>query len=364
MELAEDRARVAALEVEILDLHDERIVSALRDEKAAAEERIHSYRYPVLKIPYEVVSNIFAHLLPAYPHTESASRTFPPILVSHVCRAWREIALTNHALWRAISLTGCSLADPIRHILNILSRSGPYPLAIQLNDHGVMDGNRPGGRWVSPISPEVFAAVSGYQARWEHLQLRLYNSYHTTVAGPMPLLRHLDLELSDPKFVFRVDDAPLLRTAILAITGAPSVTLPWAQLTSLTLRRTSISYTMLLLRDTPNLVHCELNLTDNVDVVMNEQITLPFLESFACQSIPSEHPTNFLKIFVVPALRRLQLTEHFLLPNPLDSLASFISTAGCSLWEVCITGTKRVTESEYAAAFPSIQDFSFSGRYQ
>ncbi|KAJ7917678.1 hypothetical protein B0H13DRAFT_2657737, partial [Mycena leptocephala] len=60
-----DRSRVADISAQILDL--ERSISALRIEKTQAQERLDSYKYPVLTLPNEIVSEIFIHFLPPYP---------------------------------------------------------------------------------------------------------------------------------------------------------------------------------------------------------------------------------------------------------------------------------------------------------
>ncbi|KAJ6541439.1 hypothetical protein B0H19DRAFT_1077284 [Mycena capillaripes] len=70
--LETDRARAAALEAQILDL--EHALSALRIEKAPVQERLDSYKYPVLTLPNGIVSEIFVHFLLAYHHCGEKSR--------------------------------------------------------------------------------------------------------------------------------------------------------------------------------------------------------------------------------------------------------------------------------------------------
>ncbi|KAJ6468668.1 hypothetical protein C8R47DRAFT_1223246 [Mycena vitilis] len=64
-ELEADRARVPELQMRILNL--ERTLAELRLEQSKAQERLDSYRYPILTVPTEIVSEIFMHLLPSYP---------------------------------------------------------------------------------------------------------------------------------------------------------------------------------------------------------------------------------------------------------------------------------------------------------
>jgi hypothetical protein len=99
-DLEADRARVADLDAQIS--HLERSLSALREEKNLAQERLDSYKYPVLTLPNEIVSEIFIHSLPAYPEYPPLTGLHSPTLLTHICRRWREIALGAPALWRAI----------------------------------------------------------------------------------------------------------------------------------------------------------------------------------------------------------------------------------------------------------------------
>jgi hypothetical protein len=63
--LEADRTRVADIEAQILDL--ERSLSTLRNEKALVQERLDAYKYPVLTLPNEIISEIFIHFLPTNP---------------------------------------------------------------------------------------------------------------------------------------------------------------------------------------------------------------------------------------------------------------------------------------------------------
>lgn len=70
-------------------------------------------------------------------------------------------------------------------------------------------------------------------------------------------------------------------------------------------------------------------------------------------------PTEYLGTFIVPALRRLQIPDEFLRPDPVDTLASFISQSACKVAEVLITGHITAPKRSYRKAFPDIMNFSF-----
>ncbi|KAF7366413.1 F-box domain-containing protein [Mycena sanguinolenta] len=98
--LEADRARVAELEARILDL--ECSIAELRAEKAIAQERLNSYKYQVLTLPDEIISEIFVHFLPSYPICPPLVGPLSPISLTHICRKWRARALATPVLWRAI----------------------------------------------------------------------------------------------------------------------------------------------------------------------------------------------------------------------------------------------------------------------
>ncbi|KAJ7892244.1 hypothetical protein B0H14DRAFT_2560307 [Mycena olivaceomarginata] len=220
--LAADRTRVAELEAQILVL--EHSLSALRTEKLLAQERINSYKYPVLKLPNEIVSEIFIQFLPIYPLCPSLEGLFSPSTLTHICQRWREISIGNPMLWRAISFS--SFSDNHTRHLQIsqiwLDRSRDCPLSIVVDPY-------------SDSGPEALAVLIPHRARWEPAELTLRPSELSPIRGPMPLLQHLNLSLAEidgEAMIFY--DIPQPRTAILR-DFATLVKFPWAQLVSLTL---------------------------------------------------------------------------------------------------------------------------------
>jgi hypothetical protein len=180
----------------------------------------------------------------------------------------------------------------------------------------------------------------------------------------MPLLRHLDLELSDypatgSDVLATFCDMPLLRSVILDA-SAVRLMLPWAQLTSLTLLRVYPRQCVPVLQKTTNLVHCKLEVSFDSDTDQpGPDITLPYLESLSIDRCGATPVTDLLGTFIVPALRRLKVPEDSIEPNPIESLTGFISTSGCKLEKLHITGVRLLPNQSYRNTFPSIRKFSF-----
>ncbi|KAJ7834603.1 hypothetical protein B0H13DRAFT_222010 [Mycena leptocephala] len=351
-----DRTRAVDIDAEILDL--ERSLFALRNEKALLQHRLDSYKYPVLTLPNEIVSEIFIHFLPIYPFCPPLTGILSPNLLTQICRRWREIALATPGLWRGIVVSD---ANPIpfarqAHMCDIwLRRSHRCPLSIQFTDSK-------DGKFTVPL--KLIEAAGTHRERWEHLKLHLVQPHLPAIEGPMPLLRYLDLEFYYPTDSLVFTKVPLLRTAVLDVVAASHVILPWPQLTSLTLRYVYLSECVPILRQTSSLLYCQLELFFVPEEDQHEtDIALPCLESLAFIDAYNTPVTPYPNILIVPALRRLEIPELFLGPQPIVALASFISKSNSKLQEVSITGDRSVPEDSYRKAFPRIAKFSFSGQY-
>ncbi|KAJ7875241.1 hypothetical protein B0H13DRAFT_2348200 [Mycena leptocephala] len=322
-----------------------------RREAELAQERLDSYEPPILMLPNEITLEIFIRFLPIYPLCPPLTGLLSPTLLTHICRRWREIALGTPELWRAIRFSH-NHDIPFKRQVDIADlwlRRCPYSsLSVHIDD--------PVYNW-----PEVFAKILSHRARWEYIKFDLFVSHFPTIAGPMPLLRQLDLMfindgIEDPALFPASCELPLLRTAILHHSAPAKIILPWAQLTSLILNGLYPRDCVPILQQTPNLEHCELGLVDEKGDLPD--IVLPCLRVFTLRqkSLPEIH---YLHTIIAPALQNLEIPESFLESNQIDALTLFISKSGCKLREVRITGRRWIEKDAYRAAFPSIQMFSF-----
>jgi hypothetical protein len=120
-----------------------------------------------------------------------------------------------------------------------------------------------------------------------------------------------------------------------------------------------------ILHQTSNLVHCELILFDWEYDDSNPPVDLPLpcLESLTLKNRQGSGPLlGYLHTFVVPALRSLRIPESWLEPNPIASLASFMSKSSCKLQDLHIAEIFGPGTIAYRKAFPSIQKVSFGIR--
>ncbi|KAJ7902622.1 hypothetical protein B0H14DRAFT_2666853 [Mycena olivaceomarginata] len=102
-DLEADRvARLAAVEAKILDL--KRSLPGLRAEKSLAQERLNSFKYPVLTLSNEITSEVLIHfLIPALPAAHWQR-------LADYSDTFREIAHTTRKLWRLLHRTSLGLS--------------------------------------------------------------------------------------------------------------------------------------------------------------------------------------------------------------------------------------------------------------
>ncbi|KAJ7161198.1 hypothetical protein C8R46DRAFT_860854, partial [Mycena filopes] len=286
-------------------------------------------------LPNEITAEIFIHFLPTYSLYADLTCPLSPTHLTHICRAWREIALATPSLWRAVRLDHFPRLPVARQAQEAeiwLSRSGCGPTAIEVLES-------------SPeLSPEVLNLFATHRTRWENISIDAHSALSLVpISGPMSRLRHLILSfsyLSESTAILGFSEAPFLRTVDLTFTPS-RVLLPWVQLTSLTLRYVFPLDCFSVLEQAPNLTHCHLILSYNHDMLNQSipptpDITLRHLESLTLGDYQGHPIADYMGTFVVPCLRSLETVEDLLGSDPLHSLAAFMSKSGCTLREVIL----------------------------
>ncbi|KAJ7092111.1 hypothetical protein C8R43DRAFT_289662 [Mycena crocata] len=302
-----------------------------------------SHVYPVLTLPGEITSEIFTHFVPVYPLCPPFKGLLSPIVLTHVCHHWRNIALATPILWKAVSLDFSERNSVETELLPPwLTRSHAFPISI----HVYVDIELP---------LECAQTLVSHRTRWEYLQLHWIapDSVSALLDGPMPCLRRLNLSLEDPPLPpIKFGDAPLLRSVTLTCI-TEGLLLPWRQLTSLTLTSVFPSECTPVLQQTLSLVRCELHLCFFTDTI-EPDIHLPHLKKLVFELEEYYAVPGYLDSFISPALRSLEVPAEFLGSNSIQTLTSFISKSGCTLRRVHITGEGALPITSYREAFPSI----------
>ncbi|KAJ7156546.1 hypothetical protein C8R43DRAFT_414649 [Mycena crocata] len=344
-----DRARLKDVEAEISEFGES--LNRLRREKQRIQTRLDDYKYPVLTLPNEIVSEIFIHFLPTYPVCPSPTGLFSPTHLTQICRKWRQIAVATPTLWRAISLNPDlqPAFDSRKQILETwLVRSCSCPVSVKICDDS------------DSVGQDIFQALLPHRLRWEYLELNITGEQLPILDGPAPLLRDVNLHFDrSPSSPVSFKETPLLRTVTLNYEVADNIVLPWAHLTSLTLTAVYPEECTPILLQTGRLVDCKLALVGSSHHGTEPDVDLPCLESLSLIWEDNTATIGYLCTFKVPALRTLEVPELFLDSDPIFTLTAFTSNSGCKLQEVYITGPRSTPSALYREALPSVSNFSF-----
>ncbi|KAJ7201162.1 hypothetical protein GGX14DRAFT_659384 [Mycena pura] len=376
---AADRARIAEIEGEIAEIGgeieslSERLarlrlsVQTLCLEEANIRERLSSYDDPASILPAEIVSEIFVHVLPAYPICPPLAGNSSPTQLTHICRQWKEIAMSTPLLWRAIMIPflhdkSCA-RDLIFFVETWLRRSGSCPLSIDIKEPIGFDRT---------FLEEVIGAFVPHRMRWQYLSLYLYLLEPDWCDGlleliqpvPMPLLYEMKLKSNErgwdpetipPSLPMAFREAPGLRSMTFENFTFPSIGFPWWQLTSLGLEGIVLSDCTKVLQQTVSLFHCKLSpYFDEFSIDSQPDTRLPCLVSLELVKYvygDELQLVEYLGTFNVPALLRLELEvpkHKFDRHHVFRSLSAFIAKAGCNLQELRITGPSDCPSDELA----------------
>ncbi|KAJ7068783.1 hypothetical protein C8F01DRAFT_1119273 [Mycena amicta] len=279
--------------------------------------------FPVNNLPPEILSEIFVYCLEALTPVESvpsfnAKRPTAPLLLTQICRTWRNIALSTPKLWRCLSVC----INPHLHATRVLetwaARARACPLDVALYDVN-------NGSIGPPPSHQFIDSFRRQSNRIRRLTLEL---------GPpdMVLLNAESFDLSNLEILeldfdnqsagritmFRA--APHLRSLYLRDIFPSDVDLAWSRLTELRLDALGLHTCIEALRLAPNVTHAELHLAcqcndlqpghtrqDLLDtpVIHRRLQHLELYEAEICRTDESEQ--HALRFLALPALQTLEL---------------------------------------------------------
>jgi len=319
------------------------------------------------ELPVEILQHIFRLCLKAYPTIYSSEA---PILLTHICRKWRSIALDTPDLWSTLHIVipeaGYSFdqlpsrCDRIQQGMQVfLDRSRSMPLTLSMFSQNI-DRSQDDAVEIS----RAFELLVSHCTRWKSLVLRVPSQSQLAV---FQMLNEKDLQLleslllwsppdSDSEmpetFVECVAKAPRLHQ--LALSDTPIVhsfarmeaNFRWSQLTYLEVRWGDTIPSVL--RDCRNLKILRLTFPDGHYPIDNDigSITLTQLERLVLHPIVPLHAFWCLDALCLPNLRDLSIVGclHFLQSELYDhvdattSLNNFVTRSSCPLEKFeCVT---------------------------
>ncbi|KAJ7053418.1 hypothetical protein C8F01DRAFT_1260755 [Mycena amicta] len=123
------REQKAQLEESILQA--EMQLESLKAQRVLVEQELSNIVYPVLSLPSELTTRIFALAVAI------GVATHDPVLLqlAAVCQQWRAVALDNPGLWQSIAFSS-DVSNPEQLFLCFAERSGTLPLHISISIRG------------------------------------------------------------------------------------------------------------------------------------------------------------------------------------------------------------------------------------
>ncbi|KAJ7058819.1 hypothetical protein C8F01DRAFT_1232463 [Mycena amicta] len=228
------RHRLEEIDTETASLHA--IIAELAAARRVVVEQLKRVTYPVLRLPVEITCKIFLE----YTQDEaidvaSLDELNGPSVLASVCRQWRAIALRQRELWTRIFFNGCSTLTQAKERLGLclerlglcLERAGTLAgLDLEFDDD---DAQR-------DLLPLLLPTAS----QWSRLGMFVDDEEHLGdhIRGRLTRLRVLTLHVynwDDASPIVAFQDTPMLREVQLFGVDARVVSLPWAQLSTLTL---------------------------------------------------------------------------------------------------------------------------------
>ncbi|KAF8207859.1 hypothetical protein K438DRAFT_1814453 [Mycena galopus ATCC 62051] len=265
-------------------------------------------RPPILTLPNEITSEIFMHCLdPQFPSyaTSTTNPAHAPMLLLHICRAWRSIALSVPGLWTDLELHLYNLPQALfdagnleKFIEDRVARAGTRPLSLYLE----------GGR---ARREEELCLIPAFLRRLSKRIriLELSDIQHFPENTPdFPLLRNLSLASivgDDQRNDIRIfSKAPQLRELALYHTAPSRFTICWEALTVFTARGLSSKDCIDVLRWAPGLVEC--NFDQPYWDIDPRIVSHPNLKSFR---LSEADLYRFFEFLAFPALEDLNLWQ-------------------------------------------------------
>ncbi|KAF8207870.1 hypothetical protein K438DRAFT_1814484 [Mycena galopus ATCC 62051] len=217
-------------------------------------------RRTILTLPNEITSEIFIHCLdPQFPSyaTSTTNPAHAPMLLLHVCRAWRSIALSVPGLWTHLELHLYSFPQALFDAGNLemfiedrVARAGTRPLSLYL------EGGHARREEELCLIPAILRRLS---KRIRILELSDIQHFLENIPD-FPLLQNLSLASivgdNQGNGIQIFSKAPRLRELALYHTAPSCFTICWEALTVFTAGGLSSKDCIDVLRWAPGLVEC------------------------------------------------------------------------------------------------------------
>lgn len=303
------------------------------------------------RLPTEILSQIFHYSLPEHEYLSPALKQAPMLLTS-ICRRWREVAVGMPSLWCRLYVAE-NLQRAAFCYNSWLQRSRGHPLSLALGSQPSVYLRR---HLIQPYINQIRSLVVFFSRGERRPEV---------VFGDLPALQELTISGLDPyspAFVRSISFLPSSMRSLNVMNMRPhfdlelidSCRLMWANLTNVEIAISEPNAVLLLLQSCPDLssltLHVDFDHAHNLEPLTHTGVqTLRIAGAYSATGILSD----LFNALSLPNLRVLEaLSDHHTLP-----LVAFLARSKCLLMSLILGGRVRMTDAEraeYVALIPSI----------
>ncbi|KAK0469113.1 uncharacterized protein EV420DRAFT_9041 [Desarmillaria tabescens] len=307
---------------------------------------------PIHRLPPELLSEIFHWYLTDSTFYNVAVVRDGPWLLSHICRQWREIAISLNSLWSSFFIASPlpSIKDPEALLQTVLKRSEGSPLSFGMwleRDISLLEMPMKG----------IITELAAHSTAWKDVKFGMssYNHFNEVVGlfsdltVQPSLLETLHINISSldahepdqhPITIFA--DAPMLRS--VSIRPFFPMCLPWSQMTYLCTTDLSLEQLLHICRVA---VHLETFLMECVHIDPQGDTPIPVTNN-AIKTLQT-WDFEFLPYLTLPSLTSLHIDESSEMDEVSllgvneaavrgwDKVSRFVGRSGCRLKSLRIT---------------------------
>ncbi|KAJ7220928.1 hypothetical protein GGX14DRAFT_432445, partial [Mycena pura] len=267
--------------------------------------------YPVLTLPPEITAEIFKWCI------DTDKRLLPsmaPLLLTRICRDWRDLAFSTPALWDTITEIDFGVHPRAEAFVETwFSRAGTCPLSL-----GIIASE-------SLFSACLESVILQHASRLQSLDVMTNAEAlcNLTAIPSFPILRNLELsnlddycdDEHDIQFIIQfiwINDAPILRHLSLDCVRPSTAFMPWTQLTKMTLSLLPLSECLIALRWATSLQEfCRRESRPEEGDQSTSEVSTMHHSCLISLAISSYADEDILPLLTLPCLQRFELGGHF-----------------------------------------------------
>ncbi|KAJ7068694.1 hypothetical protein C8F01DRAFT_1018234 [Mycena amicta] len=354
------RAQIASLSFDIA--LQQQNLDEMHARLAQLQIELNAVPYPILTLPTEISTEIFIRCLPDLEDDDYMGNVldgkWAPLVLTWVCKRWRDIVLSTPALWRTFSIWHGHDKPTSSEILEIsrlwLGRAGRRQLSLSItsaHSHYMPEGFESIWQMVEEAACGLCSLEFAFGS-WKHLpDLNIYRPN-------FPELKNLIIDVEDYGGSWQLSsqsaigtflDCPLLNRLLLRGITPSSVLLPYHQITQLEAHYWSAELCVESLRLLPNLTSCILQWDLAPDGDEPEHLVHANLLCLSITTIyiggedpePDEPDALLLlKFLTLPSLNNLKISFHYGFTGTASVLDSFLARSSPPLQKLSVVPFK------------------------